>query len=110
MTEKPEEIALTCEEIELPLSKEAYEHLKEKIDGHLIKKTRYLIPLKNGLTAELDVFHERLEGLLFVEVEFPDEEAASKFIPPEWFNEDVSFNKHYKNNYLSTLDSYRDFD
>ena len=43
-------------EYNLPLTKESYEHLKEKIDGRLIEKTRYLIPLDNGLTAELDIF------------------------------------------------------
>ena len=44
------------EEYNLPLTKEAYDHLVQKIDGRLIEKTRYLIPLDGGLTAELDVF------------------------------------------------------
>lgn len=43
------------EEYNLPLTKEAYDHLVQKIDGRLIEKTRYLIPLDGGLTAELDV-------------------------------------------------------
>jgi len=109
MVEKAEEVALTCEEVELPLSKEAYEHLRVKTDNNLISKTRYLIPLNGGYTAELDVFHECLEGLKFVEVEFPSEEEAAAFISPEWFGKDVSFDKHYKNNYLSTLEGYEDF-
>lgn len=109
MTEKPVEVALTCEEVELPLSQEAYEHLREKTDDNLISKTRYLIPIDGGLTAELDVFHGRLEGLSFVEVEFPSEEAAAAFQPPEWFGCDVSFDKRYKNNYLSKLPGYEGF-
>lgn len=32
------------EEYNLPLTAKAYEHLKEKVDGCLISKTRYLIP------------------------------------------------------------------
>lgn len=108
MTEKPKEVALTCEEIELPLSQEAYEHLRNKVDNHLITKTRYLIPLETGYTAELDVFHGYLEGLKFVEVEFPTEEEAAAFIAPDWFGKDVSFDKHYKNNYLSTIERYED--
>ena len=32
------------EEYNLPLTKEAYDHLVQKIDGRLIEKTRYLIP------------------------------------------------------------------
>ena len=45
------------EEFELPLSKEAFEHLKPKTDGIFIEKTRYLIPFDNHLTIELDIFH-----------------------------------------------------
>ena len=56
-------------EYNLPLTKESYEHLKEKIDGRLIEKTRYLIPLDNGLTAELDIFEGDLAPLCLVEVE-----------------------------------------
>ncbi len=106
MVEKPEEIALTCEEVELPLSKDAYEHLRNKVDNNIITKTRHLIPLEGNYTAELDVFHRYLEGLVFVEVEFPSEEEAAAFIPPEWFGKDVSFDKHYKNNYLASIDCY----
>ncbi len=36
------------EEYNLPLTQEAYEHLKSKADGLVISKTRYLIPEKNG--------------------------------------------------------------
>lgn len=39
----------TCVNVEeeFPLSKEAYEHLKEKTDGILVCKTRYYIPYQN---------------------------------------------------------------
>ena len=105
MKDNPKGCALTCEEVELPLRKEAYEHLRSKVDDHLIAKTRYLIPIDNNYTAELDEFHGALEGLIFVEVEFPDEEKAEAFQPPEWFGEDVSFDKRYRNNYLATINS-----
>ena len=50
---------LMCrEEYNLPLNAEAFSHLKEKIDGILIQKRRYLIPLTDKLTIELDVFEE----------------------------------------------------
>jgi adenylate cyclase len=109
MIENPKDIALTCEEVELPLSEEAYLHLREKVDNHLITKTRYLIPIKGDYIAELDEFHGRLEGLVFVEVEFPDEEQAAAFHPPDWFGQDVSFDKRYKNNYLAAIDSLDEF-
>ena len=73
------------EEYNLPLTKEAYLHLKEKIDGRLIEKTRYLISLTDKLTAELDVFHGDLAPLTLVEVEFESVEEANAFTAPEWF-------------------------
>ena len=59
--------------------------------------------------TELDVFHGKLEGLRFVEVEFPDKEASESFTPPEWFGEDVSADPSYRNSYLSTLESADEF-
>ena len=81
--------------------KEAYEHLLPKIDGLLISKTRFLIPLSDGLTAELDIFDGELAGLTMVEVEFTTIEQADQFIPPEWFGEDVTNSGKYHNSYLS---------
>ena len=89
------------EEYNLPLTQEAYEHLKSKADGLVISKTRYLIPEKNGLTIELDVFHEDYEGLLLAEVEFPSEEAANSYTPPACFGRDVTFSSDYHNSTLS---------
>ncbi len=95
--------AIVNNEVELPLTEEAYLTLKSKTDGNLIYKTRYLIPLKGGLTAELDIFEQQLQGLVFTEVEFPDESTADNFIPPEWFGEELSFDKRYSNYNLSKL-------
>ena len=93
-------------EIEIPLSQEAYEHLKTKQDGYLIEKRRYLFPLPDGLTAELDIFGGRLEGLCFAEVEFPDIASAKKFQPPAWMGEEVSDDSRYRNTTLSELKQY----
>ena len=85
------------EEYNLPLTKEAYLHLKEKIDGRLIEKTRDLISLTDKLTAELDVFHGDLAPLTLVEVEFESVEEANAFTAPEWFGEDVTNDGRYHN-------------
>ena len=58
---------MTREEYNLPLTKESYEHMRPKADGILISKTRYLIPEKDGLTIELDVFDAPYEGLYLAE-------------------------------------------
>ena len=89
------------EEYNLPLTADAFTHMLSKIDGILIDKTRYLIPLENGLTAELDIFLGSLAPLRIVEVEFDSVDAANAFIPPEWFGEDVTNSKEYHNSNLS---------
>ena len=81
---------LMCrEEYNLPLNADAFAHLKEKIDGILIQKKRYLIPLTEKLTIELDVFEGELAPLRLAEVEFetkilflhPGLEKMSLFLP-----------------------------
>ena len=94
---------LSREEYNLPLNKEAYEHLRTKIDGRLIQKRRYLIPLEDGLTVELDCFHGDLAPLMLAEIEFPSVEKADTYTPPSWFGEDVTFSKQYHNSVLSRL-------
>lgn len=91
------------EEYNLPLTKAAYLHLKEKADGNIISKKRVLIPLEGNLKAELDLFYSPLPDLVIAEVEFPDEESANSFQPPSWFGQDVTFDSHYHNSYLSTV-------
>lgn len=97
------------QEIEMPLTQEAYVHLREKVDGHVITKTRYLIPLEDGHLGELDVFHGILEGLYFIEVEFQDEQDAKDFEPPEWFGENVSQDERYTNSFLAHCDGLEVF-
>lgn len=89
------------EEYNLPLNKEAYEHLLAKADGNILTKTRYEIPEKDNLIIELDVFHGKFEGLLLAEVEFETLKQAESYIPPEWFGRDVSITGEYQNSVLS---------
>lgn len=103
------------EEYNLPLTEESYYHLREKADGNIISKKRYLIPLHNPgfkegfpappkgytLTIELDVFDAPFAPLVMAEVEFGSKEAANAFVPPEWFDEEVTYNREYHNSYMS---------
>ena len=90
------------EEYNLPLTEESYLHLKEKADGVIISKTRYLLPLTGtGLTIELDIFDAPYEGPHLAEVEFPDEASANTFVPPAWFGKDVTYSSDYHNSTLS---------
>ena len=134
------------EEYNLPLTKEAFDHLVIKCDGKLIHKTRYFIPVTSSvksasgemsvpeeidrdavsrcrggirsesadhgdpdaaadqeekLTIELDIYKEKLSGLITAEIEFASEEEALLFMPPKWFSEDVTYAPEYKNSYLA---------
>lgn len=103
------------EESNLALNKDAYYHLREKADGNIISKKRYLIPLHNPgfkagfptppddytLTIELDVFDPPFAPLTMAEVEFGSKEAAEAFVPPEWFDEDVTYHPEYHNSYMA---------
>ena len=91
------------EEYNLPLNKASYSHLLKKADGSIITKTRFLIPLNNNLTAELDIFEGKFAGMLLVEVEFNSIEEANSFNPPDWFGEDVTNDGRYHNSFLSKI-------
>ncbi len=84
------------EEINLPLSAEAYTSLRSKAEGTVIKKRRYRIPY-GKYTIELDHFESPNAGLFLAEVEFETEEEALAFIPPPWFGEDVTQDDRYHN-------------
>jgi len=92
---------MSREEYNLPLTQESYEHLKAKADGNIISKTRYRIPFNEELSIELDIFAAPFDGLILAEVEFPSEEAALAFLPPDWFGEDVTWSSDYHNSTLS---------
>jgi len=91
---------LAREEHNLPLNEESFYHLLPKADGLVISKTRYLIPYESYM-IELDIFDGDLAPLIMAEVEFESEEDAHAFIPPTWFDQDVTQDKRYHNSNLS---------
>ena len=90
---------LAREEYNLPLTEEAYRHLIRKADGRIITKRRYMLPC-GPYTIELDVFLGDLAPLVIAEVEFPDLEAAERFLPPDWFGKEVTMDPAYHNSVL----------
>lgn len=106
---------LAREESNLALNEESYYHLRDKADGNIISKRRYLIPLEHpgfkegfpapprdySLTIELDVFDAPFAPLVMAEVEFGSREAAEAFLPPDWFGEEVTYCKEYHNSYMA---------
>lgn len=88
------------EEANLPLTPSACRSLMAKAGGLLIVKTRWCIPWE-GHTIELDVFQPPLAPLVLAEVEFPTEEEALAFQPPEWFGREVTYDPSCCNASLS---------
>lgn len=92
---------LAREEFEMRITGEEYASLLSKVETRIIKKDRYLIPIGGSLTAELDIYHDFLEGLKTVEVEFESVEDSEAFAPPEWFGREVTYDKGYSNGSLA---------
>lgn len=106
---------LSREEYNLPLNELSYFHLRDKADGNVISKKRYVIPIEHptfvsdckenvdqiSLCVELDIFDEPFAPLVIAEVEFPSEETANAFVPLDWFDQDVTHDPAYHNSNLS---------
>ena len=97
---KKSEGNLTREEEEIEITSELYNILSDLIDGKEIKKTRYYVSIDKYI-AEVNFYHEELEGFSMIEVEFPNEEEANSFSIPNWFGEEVTHLEEYKNKNLA---------
>jgi|WetSurSiteA1Bulk_404760.scaffolds.fasta_scaffold02196_5 adenylate cyclase len=85
-----------CEwEYEIP-SAEAEEIMKICLPGR-IQKTRYIVPYMDH-KFEVDLFHDRHEGLIIAELELTDEEEL--FDRPDWLGEEVTGRPEYYNSNL----------
>lgn len=92
---------LERDEFETEISKEIFESLVPAAMGRTIMKERYEINLPGGKKAELDIYHGKIEGHKTVEVEFENEGGADSFKKPDWFGEDITKDKRYKNKNLA---------
>lgn len=91
---------LSRTENEYYITEEEYNNFLLKKEGNTIYKTRYQIE-ENGVIYAVDIFHEQLDGLAYLEVEFENESAAKQFGNPDWVIKDVTDNINYKNGHLA---------
>lgn len=89
------------QEFEVKITENEYIHLSTKADTLPLSKRRYLVPLDKNLTAEIDIYDGNLTGLITTEVEFSTIKDAEDFVPPNWMGKDITYDKRYKNTYLS---------
>jgi adenylate cyclase len=94
-------IGLVRAEEEFAVDAERFERLWPLTEGRQVVKTRYLVPLVGGLTAEVDEYEGALAGLLTAEVEFADVASAHAFEPPAWMGVDVTGDPRYVNRTLA---------
>lgn len=88
---------LEREEYEFPISEEEYANLLPLAQGKTIVKDRFVNILPTGFREEIDIFHGELEGLAYLEIEFPDVAAATEYPNPDWVIRDVTAEKCFKN-------------
>lgn len=109
-------------EYNMELDRQSYEHLRTKVDGNIITKKRYIIPInQDGFDSdyldnnpslkkaiedgsakiELDVFEGVFKGRILAEIEFPSEDAAAHYKMADWFLEDVTGDTRYSNSQMS---------
>jgi adenylate cyclase len=92
---------LSRQESEVELDRERFDVLWPLTEGRRLHKRRHVLP-QGDLKIEIDVYEGELEGLVVAEIEFPSEEEARDFDPPEWLGEEVTGDRRYLNETLAT--------
>lgn len=91
-------------EYEIIIDESSFKNLKNECGKSYIRKSRYIIPIENGLNVELDVFEDHLQGLVLAEVEFSTIEQANHFVPPDFVGDiDVTHVLDFSNKFLVNL-------
>jgi len=91
---------LIRDEVNIDINEKQYENLLKKQEGNTIYKTRYQLLYKNDVIA-IDIFHDDLEGLAYMEVEFSNTKESDAFKTPDWVIKDVTDDIRYKNGHLA---------
>ena len=99
-TDDPAFKGLKRTEQEYFITESEYSQLIAKKEGSTIHKTRYQLT-DNDNIVEIDIFHDQLEGLAYMEIEFPSTSEANAFQTPNWVLKDVTTDLSYKNGHLA---------
>jgi adenylate cyclase len=91
---RPEKNSISRNEWEFKIPvKDAEEMIKVCVPGR-ISKTRYIVP-SGKHQIEVDVFHEKNEGLVIAEIELSSEEE--EYLKPDWLGVEVTGYPQYYN-------------
>lgn len=96
------EDSFECIEHNIELPESIYQELLEAKEGRTIIKTRYTIPLTDGLHIDLDIFHDFFEGVCVAEIEYSFIEQANNYKVPNWLGEELTNSEKLSNAYMAT--------
>ena len=91
---------LVRDETNYNITKEQYDNLVKKKEGITIHKTRYQF-YEDGEVIAIDIFHDDLDGLAYMEIEFASIEESDAYGNPDWVIKDVTADINYKNGHLA---------
>ena len=85
---------LTRDEWEYPIPRHEAQEMMNLCSTPPLRKERYIVP-NSGHIWEVDVFHDRHEGLIIAEVELTDEQEEIEL--PQWIGREVTGDIRYYN-------------
>jgi len=88
-------------EVELEIGDARFTALWPLTEGRRLAKTRHVLPLGDGLDAEIDVYEGAHAGLLVAEVEFGSTATSEAFSPPAWIGREVTGDPRFANQSLA---------
>jgi CYTH domain-containing protein len=101
LTIKGPRVHMECDEFEYPIPIHDGRELLAMCGHFIVEKTRYEV-ISNGHTFEVDVCHNRHEGLCMVELELPS--STTSVVIPDWVGEEITGDHRYANAYLAQHD------
>lgn len=87
-------------EIEVAISREAFQALWPATANAWIAKTRYLMPWDDFL-LEIDAYEGSLNSLLICEIEYPSTESVQLVELPSWLGKEITDDIRYSNRNLA---------
>lgn len=88
-------------ELNIGLDDKSANKLFKMAGGRIIEKTRYLWPIENELTWEVDVFAGELDGIIVAEIEVPSSDVPMPKVKKSWLYTDESNNRLLTNHSLA---------
>lgn len=86
-------------EWEKPITVDEAEQLFELCQPGIIDKTRWIVPMPDGLICEVDEFHGANEGLVLAEIELPSEDQP--YVRLSFLGDEVTPDPRFYNSFLA---------